>query len=146
MSHEKDRIPLSLLPKKLWSDDKKLESVCDYEPKYFSNAAYNLFEDIAVLKATVEKQKRLLKISYKHIDTKEDVIKFLKEKISETLKLALEIKLLIPVQYLEAEAKAIEDAVNDYANNSEATIVYIADLDCRVAELRNQAKLLREQI
>lgn len=36
--------------KTLWSDENNFESVNSFETKYLSNAVYNLFEDIQVLK------------------------------------------------------------------------------------------------
>ena len=47
---------------------------------------------------------------------------------------------------LEQQAKGVEDAANDYPDNLDATMVYLADLDDRVIELRNQAKALKEQV
>jgi hypothetical protein len=48
------------------------------------------------------------------------------------------------VWQLEQEAKGVEDAANDYSDNLDATMLYLADLDDRVIELRNQAKALKE--
>ena len=47
---------------------------------------------------------------------------------------------------LEQQAKGIEDVVNECAHSMEAIQVYVADLDCRVADLREQAKALKEQV
>ena len=44
---------------------------------------------------------------------------------------------------LEQQAIGIEDTVNDCAHSMEATQIYVADLDCRVVDLRNQAKALK---
>jgi chromosome segregation ATPase len=49
------------------------------------------------------------------------------------------------IRDLEQKAEGIEAAANDYSDNLDATTVYLADLDCRVIDLRNQAKVLREQ-
>ena len=46
---------------------------------------------------------------------------------------------------LEQQAIGIEDAVNDCAHSIEATQVYVADLDERSADLRNQAKALKDK-
>jgi phage shock protein A len=46
---------------------------------------------------------------------------------------------------LEQQAEGIEAAANDYSDNLDATTVYLADLDCRVIDLRNQAKALKEK-
>jgi hypothetical protein len=45
---------------------------------------------------------------------------------------------------LEQQAKGVENAANDYTHSVEATTVYVADLDCRVAELLSQAEALKE--
>jgi uncharacterized protein YukE len=48
------------------------------------------------------------------------------------------------VWQLRQQAKGIEDAANDYSDNLDATMVYLADLDGRVIDLRSQAKELQE--
>ena len=45
---------------------------------------------------------------------------------------------------LEQQAKGIEDALNDCTHSREATQVYVADLDERVVDLRNQARALEQ--
>ena len=49
------------------------------------------------------------------------------------------------IRDLEQQAMGIEDVVNECAHSMEAIQVYVADLDCRVADLREQAKALKEQ-
>lgn len=55
------------------------------------------------------------------------------------------IDIAFQVHSLEQQAIGIEDVVNECAHSMEATQVYVADLDCRVADLREQAKALKEQ-
>ena len=49
------------------------------------------------------------------------------------------------IRDLKQQAMGIEDVVNECAHSMEAIQVYVADLDCRVADLREQAKALKEQ-
>ena len=49
------------------------------------------------------------------------------------------------IRDLEQQAIGIEDVVNECAHSREAIQVYVADLDCRVADLREQAKAIKEQ-
>jgi hypothetical protein len=51
----------------------------------------------------------------------------------------------IKAHNLEQQAKGVEDAANDSSDNLDATMVYLADLDDRAIELRNQAKALKEK-
>jgi hypothetical protein len=51
----------------------------------------------------------------------------------------------IKAHNLEQQAKGVEEATNDYSDNLDATMVYLADLDDRVIDLRNQANALKEQ-
>jgi hypothetical protein len=70
------------------------------------------------------------------------------EKERDVLKIALDNCMTVEqmkIRDIEQQAKGVEDAANDYSNNLDATTVYLADLDDRVIELRNQAKALKEQ-
>jgi phage shock protein A len=64
---------------------------------------------------------------------------------AERKRWAREDLLAIKIGDLEQQAKGIEDVVNDCAHSMEATQVYVADLDCRVDDLRKQAKALKDQ-
>lgn len=61
------------------------------------------------------------------------------------VKTSQELSNQIQILKLKQQANAIESAVNDCANNSGATMVYIDDLDCRVTELRDQAEAIRNK-
>ena len=111
-------------------------------------------ERIIELEARISKAMNLINdVDVDDYDVKEKRITELEKELSKVK--AYKAQLLAHVKYtstqeeveiikLEQQAKGIEDVVNECAHSMEATQVYVADLDCRVTELREQAKALKE--
>jgi chromosome segregation ATPase len=96
--------------------------------------------------------RRLIDYSVKiaELEVQRDELKSLLKKNLSTFinKKEEDILLGIPMfeaYQLEQQANGVEDAANDYSDNLDATMVYLADLDDRVIDLRNQAKALKDQ-
>jgi hypothetical protein len=109
------------------------------------------FTLVAMAKSTYMSMDKAAVIAINAYDANQDRIAELEKERDQILNSALDsesnyckLKDSLPAHNLEQQAKALSDARHDFTYSSDATCIYVDDLDKRIDKLHGQVKALKD--